>query len=122
MPARVAARFEGNQILMAKLIDDLPRGEAALARCARLEHLAAGLRGQGVQRSGLPWLVGGRRRGVLRGIVDRWNDTDDIDRDYQELKNNNIKIVREPTVEEWGMVLVFADLYGNLWDLFQPNE
>ena len=31
---------------MAKLVDDLPRGEAALARCARLEHLATGLRGQ----------------------------------------------------------------------------
>jgi hypothetical protein len=30
---------------------------------------------------------------------------------------HNIKIVRGPVVEEYGQVLVFEDLYGNLWDL-----
>ncbi len=43
--------------------------------------------------------------------------TDDFDTDYQNLLANNITIVREPTVEEYGKVAVFADLYGNLWDL-----
>lgn len=47
--------------------------------------------------------------------------TDDLDRDYQNLRKHNITIVREPSVEDFGKVLVFADLYGNLWDLICPN-
>jgi catechol 2,3-dioxygenase-like lactoylglutathione lyase family enzyme len=43
--------------------------------------------------------------------------TDNFESDYQNLLDNNITIVREPSVEEYGRVLVFADLYGNLWDL-----
>jgi catechol 2,3-dioxygenase-like lactoylglutathione lyase family enzyme len=43
--------------------------------------------------------------------------TDDFERDYQNLLANNITIVREPSVEAYGKVAVFADLYGNLWDL-----
>ena len=31
-----------------------------------------------------------------------------------------IKFVREPKDEDYGTVAVFEDLYGNLWDLFQP--
>jgi catechol 2,3-dioxygenase-like lactoylglutathione lyase family enzyme len=46
--------------------------------------------------------------------------TDDLERDYAELKTNQVQIVREPSVEEFGKVCVFADLYGNLWDLIQP--
>ena len=47
--------------------------------------------------------------------------TDDFERDYQNLINQNIRIVREPVKEEWGTVCVFADLYGNLWDMIEPN-
>jgi catechol 2,3-dioxygenase-like lactoylglutathione lyase family enzyme len=43
--------------------------------------------------------------------------TDNFQRDYQNLLDQNIKIVREPVMESWGKVVVFADLYGNLWDL-----
>lgn len=46
--------------------------------------------------------------------------TDDIRRDYQNLVSQEIKIIREPASEPYGTVLVFADLYGNLWDLIQP--
>lgn len=46
--------------------------------------------------------------------------TDDIDRDHQNLLKQEIEIVREPKTEAYGKVLVFADLYGNLWDLVQP--
>lgn len=46
--------------------------------------------------------------------------TDDIDRDYWNLIKQGVQIVREPVQEAWGKVLVFADLYGNLWDLIQP--
>ena len=46
--------------------------------------------------------------------------TDNFKRDYQNLLDQNIKIVREPVLETWGTVAVFADLYGNLWDLIEP--
>ena len=45
--------------------------------------------------------------------------TDDFQRDYQNLLDNDVTIVREPVLESWGRVLVFADLYGNLWDLIE---
>ena len=47
--------------------------------------------------------------------------TDNIDRDYQHFKMNNIKFVRELSNEPYGTVAVFEDLYGNLWDLIQPR-
>lgn len=46
--------------------------------------------------------------------------TDDFQRDYQNLLDQQVKIVREPAVEAWGRVAVFEDLYGNLWDLVGP--
>lgn len=46
--------------------------------------------------------------------------TDDFDRDYQNLLQQGIEIVRPPKEESYGKVLVFADLYGNLWDLIEP--
>jgi catechol 2,3-dioxygenase-like lactoylglutathione lyase family enzyme len=46
--------------------------------------------------------------------------TDDFDRDYANLKEKGVRIIREPVVEEYGKVCVFADLYGNLIDLIQP--
>lgn len=48
--------------------------------------------------------------------------TDDFQRDYQNLLDKKIKIVREPVVETWGKVAVFEDLYGNLWDLIEPPK
>jgi catechol 2,3-dioxygenase-like lactoylglutathione lyase family enzyme len=47
--------------------------------------------------------------------------TDDFKRDYQNLLDKQIKIIREPSVEAYGTVAVFTDLYGNLWDLIQPS-
>ena len=46
--------------------------------------------------------------------------TDNIERDYQNLVDNNIKIVRPQQKEVYGTVAVFEDLYGNLWDLIEP--
>lgn len=47
--------------------------------------------------------------------------TDDLDRDFQNLNAHNIEIVRQPEQADHGKVLVFADLYGNLWDLIEPS-
>ncbi len=46
--------------------------------------------------------------------------TDNFERDYQNLLIENVKIIRTPVTEAWGKVAVFADLYGNLWDLIEP--
>ena len=46
--------------------------------------------------------------------------TDNFYRDYQRLIDEQIRIIREPSIESYGTVAVFADLYGNLWDLIEP--
>ncbi len=56
------------------------------------------------------------------GRVFLFLNTDDLTKDYKNLILHNITIVREPVNEKWGKVLVFADLYGNLWDLIEPNS
>ncbi len=47
--------------------------------------------------------------------------TDNFKQDYQNLLDQEIRIVREPRAEPYGTVAVFADLYGNLWDLIEPS-
>lgn len=56
------------------------------------------------------------------GRVFLFLNTDNIQRDYQNLLDNDIKIIRHPSVEPYGIVAVFEDLYGNLWDLIEPNK
>lgn len=46
--------------------------------------------------------------------------TDDFWRDYNMLLGKGVQFVRPPQEFDYGIVAVFADLYGNLWDLFQP--
>lgn len=46
--------------------------------------------------------------------------TDNFERDYNNLLAKNITIVRLPQKELYGTVAVFADIYGNLWDLIEP--
>ena len=47
--------------------------------------------------------------------------TDNFKREYENLIEKGIKIVREPKEEPYGTVAVFEDLYGNLWDLIEPK-
>ena len=47
--------------------------------------------------------------------------TDNFQRDYQQLLDHQVKIIREPSVEAYGTVAVFEDLYGNKWDLIERN-
>jgi catechol 2,3-dioxygenase-like lactoylglutathione lyase family enzyme len=56
------------------------------------------------------------------GRVFLFLQTDNFKRDYQNLIDNGIKIVREPKYEDYGTVVVFEDLYGNLWDLIEPSK
>ena len=48
--------------------------------------------------------------------------TDNFERDYQRMKAQQVHFIGEPRKEAYGTVAVFADLYGNLWDLIQPKK
>ena len=48
--------------------------------------------------------------------------TDNFDRDYNDLKSKRIEFVRPPSIEPYGTVAVFKDIYGNLWDLIEPTS
>lgn len=63
------------------------------------------------QRSRIGNQTGGRVFLFLR--------TDDFWRDYNAYLSKGVKFVREPKTEDYGTVAVFADLYGNLWDLIE---
>ena len=47
--------------------------------------------------------------------------TDDFDNDFNTYLQKGVVFVREPKYEVYGKVAVFKDLYGNLWDLIQPQ-
>lgn len=53
------------------------------------------------------------------GRVFLFLNTDDFWRDYNEMIGRGVNFVREPKTEPYGIVAVFEDLYGNLWDLLQ---
>ena len=48
--------------------------------------------------------------------------TDDLHRDYQYYLSVGIKFIRQTSKEEYGTVALFEDLYGNMWDLIEPNS
>jgi hypothetical protein len=43
----------------------------------------------------------------------------DFWRDFRSYQSAGVVFVRPPREESYGMVAVFQDLYGNLWDLLQ---
>lgn len=45
--------------------------------------------------------------------------TDDFDRDHAAFTSAGVEWIRPPAVQPYGKVAVFADLYGNLWDLVE---
>jgi catechol 2,3-dioxygenase-like lactoylglutathione lyase family enzyme len=55
------------------------------------------------------------------GRVFLFLETDDFARDHAELANRGVRFVEDPRQEAYGTVAVFADLYGNRWDLIQPK-
>ncbi|MCF6262475.1 MAG: VOC family protein [Xanthomonadales bacterium] len=56
------------------------------------------------------------------GRVFLFLNTDDFWRDYHAMEAKGIKFLREPKQQSYGMVAVFEDLYGNLWDLLELNS
>ena len=56
------------------------------------------------------------------GRVFLFLNSNDFWRDYNDMISKGIEFVRTPKQADYGMVAVFKDLYGNLWDLLQLNE
>jgi catechol 2,3-dioxygenase-like lactoylglutathione lyase family enzyme len=55
------------------------------------------------------------------GRVFLFLNTDDFWRDYQQFTARGVVFRETPREEVYATVAVFADLYGNLWDLLQPK-
>ncbi len=56
------------------------------------------------------------------GRVFLFLSTDDFWRDYNQFLANGIKFLRNPEKHAYGIVAVFEDLYGNLWDLLEHTD
>lgn len=56
------------------------------------------------------------------GRVSFFLKTDDFARDHAAFHAKGVRFLEEPRHEAYGTVAVFADLYGNLWDLIQHAE
>lgn len=48
--------------------------------------------------------------------------TDDFWRDYHAMQARDVQFLETPRQEAYGTVAVFADLYGNKWDLLQRRR
>lgn len=48
--------------------------------------------------------------------------TTDFENEYKLMKSKGVEFVREKTEEDWGLVAVFKDLYGNLWDFIERKN
>jgi len=56
------------------------------------------------------------------GRVGFFLKTDDFARDHAAMKAKGVRFMEEPRHEVYGTVAVFADLYGNTWDLIQHSS
>jgi catechol 2,3-dioxygenase-like lactoylglutathione lyase family enzyme len=56
------------------------------------------------------------------GRVFLFLETDDFARDHAAMQAKGVVFKEAPRHESYGTVAVFADLYGNLWDLLEPKR
>ena len=54
------------------------------------------------------------------GRVGLFLHTTDFQSDYDHMLARGVRFTEAPRQEPYGQVVVFKDLYGNLWDLMQP--
>ncbi|MEL6436140.1 MAG: VOC family protein [Pseudomonadota bacterium] len=54
------------------------------------------------------------------GRVGFFLQTDDFERDHDVFKDRGVVFIEAPRHETYGIVAVFADPFGNLWDLIEP--
>lgn len=56
------------------------------------------------------------------GRVAFFLQTDDFYRDYERMRAAGVTFLERPREEDYGTVAVFADLYGNKWDLISNRD
>jgi catechol 2,3-dioxygenase-like lactoylglutathione lyase family enzyme len=56
------------------------------------------------------------------GRVFLFLETDDFRRDHDRFRRRGVDFRESPREEKYSMVAVFADLYGNLWDLIERRR
>lgn len=56
------------------------------------------------------------------GRVMLFLEIDDFARDHAAMLARGVQFLEEPRHEAYGSVAVFADLYGNKWDLIEPKR
>lgn len=56
------------------------------------------------------------------GRVGFFLETDDFDRDHSAFLSYGVDFRESPRTESYGKVAVFADPFGNLWDLIEPAD
>ncbi|MEM9673015.1 MAG: VOC family protein [Cyclobacteriaceae bacterium] len=64
----------------------------------------------------------GRIGNQTGGRVFLFLHTDDFWQDYHRMKDAGVQFTELPRQEAYGIVAVFTDLYGNLWDLIEPQQ
>jgi len=124
--------------LITLVVDDYDRAKAFYCDCLGFDCLA-----DEPQPEGKRWVVvkpkGGEGAALLLaqaaddgqraaignqagGRVGFFLKTDDFARDHAAMVAKGVRFLEEPRHEVYGTVAVFADPYGNTWDLMQPSS
>jgi catechol 2,3-dioxygenase-like lactoylglutathione lyase family enzyme len=56
------------------------------------------------------------------GRVGFFMHTDDFYRDHAAMRAKGVRFMEDPREEDYGIVAVFEDIYGNRWDLLEPRS
>lgn len=104
-------------VLGFDLIDDTPIGAKRWVRVRPRggETALVLARGEGARQTA-------RIGDQTGGRVFLFLETDDFDRDYVRYRDAGVRFQESPREESYGRVAVFADPYGNLWDLIEPSS
>lgn len=62
--------------------------------------------------------IGNQTGGRVMGLI----ETDDFAADFAAMSAKGVQFLEVPRHEAYGSVAVFADLYGNKWDLIEPKR
>ncbi|CAN7149924.1 VOC family protein [Rhizobium rhizogenes] len=124
--------------LITLIVDDYDRAKAFYCDCLGFDCVQ-----DEVQPEGKRWLVvkpkGGDGAALLLaqaddegqrsaignqagGRVGFFLKTDDFARDHAAMVAKGVRFLEEPRHEVYGIVAVFADPYGNTWDLIQHSS
>jgi len=104
------------QVLGFRLIEDTPQGPSK--RFVRVVPPGDGATSLLLAKAAKPEQVA-RIGDQTGGRVFLFLNTDDFRRDYAAYKAKGVDFTEAPREEVYGTVVVFRDLYGNLWDLVQ---